>query len=59
MSYLAAGKRVVDMSDVMVAIWNGKPAEGLGGTADIVQYALAQKKPVIHINPTARTSTET
>jgi hypothetical protein len=57
-SYLVAGKRVVDLSDLVVAIWNGRPAEGLGGTADIVNYAIARKKRVIHINPTDRAVTE-
>src|SRR5215467_12943713 len=37
--YLDAGKRVADLSDVLLAVWNGKPAAGLGGTADIVSYA--------------------
>lgn len=56
-SYLAAGKRVVDLSDVVVAVWNGMPAAGLGGTADIVQYALAKNRRLIHIDPVGRTVT--
>ncbi len=55
--YLAAGKRVADLSDLLVAVWNGKPAEGLGGTADIVRYASDRKKRVLHINPVDRTVT--
>lgn len=38
-AYLAAGIRVVDSSDVLLAIWDGEPAKGKGGTADIVEYA--------------------
>src|SRR5574341_612495 len=49
-SYLAAGKRVVDESEWMIAVWDGEPAAGLGGTADVVQYAVSQRKPVLHIN---------
>jgi hypothetical protein len=56
--YMAAGRHVVDSSNLLVAIWNGKPAEGLGGTADVVEYAVTKKKRVIHINPTNRTVTE-
>ena len=56
-SYLAAGKRVVDLSNLLIAIWNGKPAKGLGGTADIVQYAQEQSCKLIHINPLARSVT--
>lgn len=38
-AYLAAGYRIVDISDVLVAVWDGKPARGKGGTGDVVQYA--------------------
>ncbi|MGH9896195.1 MAG: hypothetical protein ACREA0_30225 [bacterium] len=41
-AFLAAGRRVVDTCDVLVAVWDGQPAKGLGGTADIVQYARRQ-----------------
>jgi hypothetical protein len=50
-SYLAAGQRVVDLADRMIAVWNGKPAAGLGGTGDIVRYSQAKQRPVLHINP--------
>lgn len=38
-AYLAAGYRVVDLSELLLAIWDGYPARGVGGTADIVKYA--------------------
>ena len=50
-SYLAAGKRIVDLSDMIIAVWNGLPAKGKGGTADIVDFALQKQKPLVHINP--------
>lgn len=50
-SYLAAGQQVVDRSDLILAVWDGKPAVGLGGTADIVTYAGSRGKKVIQINP--------
>lgn len=50
-AFLAAGKKVVDLSDHIIAIWNGMPAKGKGGTADIVTYAKRGKKSVTHINP--------
>ena len=46
-AYLSAGKFIVDNSDVMIAIWNGKPAQGPGGTADIVEYARMNRKSII------------
>jgi hypothetical protein len=45
-SYLAAGKRIVDLCDRMIAVWDGQPAAGVGGTGDIVDYCKAQGKPV-------------
>jgi hypothetical protein len=56
--YLAAGRRVVDLCDQMLAVWNGRPAEGLGGTADIVAYAVRQHKRIVHLNPVKRRVTE-
>lgn len=38
-AYLDAGHRVVDLSKLLVAVWDGGPARGKGGTADIVRYA--------------------
>lgn len=53
-AYYEAGKQVVDLSDLLLAIWNGLPAKGLGGTGDIVQYALSLKKQIVHIHPFER-----
>jgi hypothetical protein len=54
-AYLAAGQRVVELSDIVLAVWNGKPAKGKGGTADVVAYAIRRGMPLIHINPISRT----
>jgi hypothetical protein len=53
-AYLAAGQRVVELADIMIAVWDGKPAKGKGGTADIVACARAVGVPVIHIDPLER-----
>jgi hypothetical protein len=53
-AYLAAGRRVVELSDVLIAVWDGNPAKGRGGTADIVGYAITSSVPVVHINPVER-----
>ncbi|MBT1180771.1 hypothetical protein JS531_02040 [Bifidobacterium sp. CP2] len=50
-AYLAAGKRVVDESDILVAFWDGLPAAGKGGTGDAVAYAKARRKRVVVIWP--------
>ena len=54
-AYLRAGKRVVDLSDIVLAVWNGNAARGKGGTADVVAYALECRVPLIHINTTSHT----
>jgi len=38
-AFYAAGRRIVDLCGQLVAVWDGKPARGLGGTADVVSYA--------------------
>lgn len=53
-SYLAAGQRVVDSSDMVIAVWDGEEAAGLGGTGDIVRYALGKHKELLHVNPVRR-----
>jgi hypothetical protein len=50
LAYLYAGRYVVDHSDILIAVWNGKEAAGVGGTADIVQYARQKGHPLIWIN---------
>lgn len=50
-SYYNAGKYLVDISERVIAVWDGKPAVGLGGTGDIVHYAEQTGTPIYHINP--------
>jgi SMODS and SLOG-associating 2TM effector domain 1 len=57
-AYMEAGERTVDRADVVIVAWDGKIAGGLGGTADVVTYARALKKPLIWINPATGNSTE-
>ena len=54
-SYLAAGKRIVDRSDAMFAVWNGQPAADVGGTADVVRYARELGRRVTVFDPVTRT----
>ncbi|MFF0012930.1 hypothetical protein [Streptomyces sp. NPDC005374] len=45
-AYAAAGRWIVDHTDRLVAVWDGEPARGPGGTADIVAYARRAGVPV-------------
>jgi hypothetical protein len=53
-AYFAAGQRVIELSEIVIAIWNGKQAAGWGGTGDAVRYAQQRGGKVIHINPYSR-----
>ncbi len=53
-SFFNASAYVVDKADTMFAAWDGKPAAGHGGTAEIVELALKQNKPVLWLNPINR-----
>jgi len=48
--YEQAGKDIVDACEIMIAVWDGKPARGIGGTARIIKYACSVHRPVIWIN---------
>ncbi len=50
-AYLAAGQMVADSVDLLLAVWDGRPAAGKGGTADIVDYCQAQQWPIRIIWP--------
>ena len=49
-AYELAGRAVVDRSDVMIVVWDGEPARGRGGTAEIYSYAQHWQKPVLLIS---------
>jgi hypothetical protein len=48
--YLWAGEEVVRRSDILIALWDGKPANGAGGTAQIIELAKKSGKPVFVIS---------
>ncbi|GGM94806.1 hypothetical protein [Streptomyces fuscichromogenes] len=45
-AYFAAGCWIVDHCDHLIAVWDGHPARGLGGTGDVVAYARRSGVPV-------------
>lgn len=50
-AYERAGRVVLAQSDILVAIWDGGPIRGRGGTPQIVAEAVLLGIPVIHIDP--------
>jgi len=53
-SYLAAGEIILDRADVLIALWNGAPPKGAGGTGDVAARALGMGRPVLWIPVEAR-----
>lgn len=49
-AYFAAGKWIVDHCDLLVAVWDGRPSAGKGGTADVVHYAVSKGRAVVHVD---------
>ncbi|MEO7654218.1 MAG: hypothetical protein ABIS23_00860, partial [Sphingomicrobium sp.] len=50
-AYVMAGRATIAHSDVLVAVWDGQPARGRGGTGDVVAQALTSGTGVIHLCP--------
>lgn len=55
-AYERAGRAVVDASDVVLALWDGEPGRGRGGTAEIVAYARERgvAVEVVHVGQAPR-----
>jgi membrane protein YdbS with pleckstrin-like domain len=48
-AYEQAGRAIVNRSDVLMALWDGRPGHGRGGTAETVSYARRQHVPVLQV----------
>jgi hypothetical protein len=55
-AYRRAGHALLDEADVLLAVWDGQPAQGAGGTAEVVGEACRRRIPVIHVSTQAQTS---
>lgn len=56
-SYMAASALMIDSADELLAVWDGQPARGYGGTADVVAYARTRNLPIHLIWPPGSTRT--
>lgn len=50
-AYLAASEHVLGAVDAMIAVWDGQPSDGRGGTADVVTVARDRGLPVTVVWP--------
>ncbi|TJZ49664.1 hypothetical protein FCH28_25655 [Streptomyces piniterrae] len=45
-AHMAGSETLVGLVDVLIAVWDGEPARGYGGTADVVAYGKHTGTPV-------------
>jgi hypothetical protein len=50
-AFWAAGRRVVGMAEMLLAVWDGSASGGLGGTADVVAFAREHDVPTMVVWP--------
>ncbi|HEX5259357.1 MAG TPA: hypothetical protein VFW35_11345 [Sphingomicrobium sp.] len=48
-AYVMTGRATVAHCDVLIAVWDGKPPRGRGGTAEVVQLALTRGTAIVHV----------
>ena len=49
-AYERCGQLIIDRSDVLLAVWDGKPSAGRGGTPEIIEYARDKGVPVVSLS---------
>ncbi len=50
LAYERIGRIVLEQSDFLIAIWDGEPAAGRGGTTQIINEALEQNIPIVWLH---------
>ncbi|MFJ1457386.1 hypothetical protein [Nocardia sp. N2S4-5] len=50
-AHQAGSERMLEAADELVAVWDGKPARGYGGTADVVAVAEQRGMPITVVWP--------
>ncbi|GIH66419.1 hypothetical protein [Microbispora siamensis] len=58
-AYAAANELLIETADLLVAVWDGLPARGSGGTAEAVTAAARRRVPVRVIWPSGATRVDT
>jgi hypothetical protein len=48
-AFVMAGRATVAHCDILVAVWDGRPPRGRGGTGEVVQIAITRGRAIAHI----------
>lgn len=54
-AHMDASLRMLELADKLIAVWDGQPARGYGGTADVVSAANDKNIPVTIVWPPGAT----
>jgi hypothetical protein len=57
-AYVMAGRGTVAHCDILLALWDGLPPRGRGGTGEIVELAVARGTAIVHLPVDATQPTE-
>lgn len=49
--YRTVGQIIIRQCDILIALWDGAPASGMGGTADVMTRARRLGVPIVWIDP--------
>src|SRR4051812_23992029 len=55
-AYVMTGRATVARCDILMAVWDGLPPRGRGGTGEVVQLGLTRGTAIIHVPPAANAS---
>ena len=56
-AYVMTGRATVAHCDMLIAVWDGLPPRGRGGTGEVVQVALTNGTAVLHVPPEPEAAT--
>ena len=48
-AYVMAGRATIAHCDLLIALWDGEPPRGRGGTGEVVEIALLEGTPILHL----------
>lgn len=48
-AYVMTGRATIAHCDLMLAVWDGLPPRGRGGTGEVVELAVVNGTPVVHV----------
>jgi hypothetical protein len=48
-AYVMTGRGTVAHCDLLIAVWDGRPPRGRGGTGEVVQFALTRGTAIVHV----------